>query len=162
MGALAQNIEIYGTWGLTLTPFWRAEATIHAYLRWISAWAKIRYGMIPEEPRPPSPLPGPLPRSRINSLPSYKPFGETLSLPITNVQLETKVSIASRNPLRSNLYEQEREASYRRSVCFRVGWKRELGESQSRREDKRNEEEKPKRDPIPSYTRAWGNDSKRA
>ena len=38
--ALAQNIDIYGTWGLTLTPFWRAEATIHAYLRWISAWAK--------------------------------------------------------------------------------------------------------------------------
>ena len=34
-----------------------------------------------------------------------------------------------------NLYEQEREASYRGSVCFRVGWKREQGESQSRRED---------------------------
>ena len=40
LGALAQNIDIYGNWGLTLTPFWRAEATIHAYLRWISAWAK--------------------------------------------------------------------------------------------------------------------------
>ena len=40
LGALAQNIDIYGNWGLTLTPFWRAEATFHAYLRWISAWAK--------------------------------------------------------------------------------------------------------------------------
>ena len=38
--ALAQNIDIYGTWGLTLTPFWRPRATIHRYLRWISAWAK--------------------------------------------------------------------------------------------------------------------------
>ena len=39
-GGLAQNVEIYGNCGLTLTPLWRAEATIHAYLRWISAWAK--------------------------------------------------------------------------------------------------------------------------
>ena len=40
LGALAQNIDIYSTWGLTPTPFWRSEATIHRYLRWISAWAK--------------------------------------------------------------------------------------------------------------------------
>ena len=39
-GALTQNIDIYGTWGLTPTPFWRPEATIHRYLRRISAWAK--------------------------------------------------------------------------------------------------------------------------
>ena len=38
--ALARNIDIYGTWGLTLTPFWRPKATIHRYLRWISASAK--------------------------------------------------------------------------------------------------------------------------
>ena len=83
-GALTQNIDIYGTSSLTLTPFWRPKATIHRYLRWIRAWAKIRYGFATgstrKEPRPPSPLPGPLPRSRINSLPPYKPSGETLTL----------------------------------------------------------------------------------
>ena len=99
---MSRNIDIYGTSGLTLTPFWRPRAPKHRYLRWISAWAKIRYGIMREESRPPSPPLEFSPQSKINSLLSYKPSRESLPVPITNVQLETNVSIASRNPLRPN------------------------------------------------------------
>ena len=37
---IPRNTDIYGTSGLTLTPFWRPRAKKHRYLRWISAWAK--------------------------------------------------------------------------------------------------------------------------
>ena len=37
---MSRNIDIYGTSGLTLTPFWRPRAQKHRYLRWISASAK--------------------------------------------------------------------------------------------------------------------------
>ena len=40
LGALAQDIDIYCDMSLTPTPFCRPEATIHSYLRWISASAK--------------------------------------------------------------------------------------------------------------------------
>ena len=61
-------------------PFSRPRATIHRYLRWISASAKIRYSRISGQPRPPSPPLELSPQSRINSLLSYKPFGDPLSL----------------------------------------------------------------------------------
>ena len=73
---------------------------------------------------------------------SLRALGDVLGL---GEPLFSKTSVSPRREHDfRNLYEQEREASYRGSVCFRVGWKRERGERQSRREDKRNQEEKQK------------------
>ena len=60
-----------------------------------------------------------------------------------------------------NLYEQEREASYWGSVCFRLGWRESWGESQRRRDEKPNNKITT-RYLILSYTRTWRHDSKRA